>query len=139
MFPWVAACALTAAVHPHMYLSREASIHYIVRWKPQIVAGNIVSVSGLNAYTRTRLCLEDETCLGALVRPGYDEAQPALFVLKNIQLRTCVIHTLWSTSSDHVPLFRDLREWYRHWLGDDLRSRLDGDDALSWESSSFPP
>ena len=92
---------------PFLFLSPSDASEYVGRWRPQIVAGQILSVSGVNAYTRARIKLRDPECVGMLVNirnTGY-------VVHRTGETSYEVASCLWSGDTPSLQEFRDLREW----------------------------
>jgi hypothetical protein len=109
-----AACVKRPWLPPHCYLERTEAQSFMTRWKPQVVSGHLVSVSGLKSYARARIALENAT--GVLVQ-GFD--MPNVFVVDHCEGVTAVTACLWHPN--------------------DARSRLVRLRALtSWHDETFP-
>lgn len=109
MLPLVLAAAGALLLRPHLFLDRTEALTYVARWKPQVVAGRVVSVSGVGAYTRALLHVRADACVGMLCT----DANVA-FVLHRTNGTECVSSVLWNGPRPSVAAFRALRAWYRH-------------------------
>ena len=107
-------CFVFAAVVPHLYLNKEHAKQFLTKWKPQIVANNILSVSGVQSYTNAVIALEN-TCNGALVR--FDDA-PSFFVITNQNNVTIVSASILCSSSTGKEIMYDLRVWHENTFPD---------------------
>ena len=54
------------AYKPFLFLEPSFARQYIHRWRPQIVAGNLVSVTGVKPYAKAMITLENPDCVGML-------------------------------------------------------------------------
>ena len=98
-----------------LFLDAPNAARYVGRWRPQVVAGHILSVSGVNAYARARIHLHDPDCVGMLINEcnmGY--------VLHKRDDRYELACCLWPSSTRSVQEFRDLREWCDRMLPPDV-------------------
>ena len=96
---------------PFLFLAPPDASVFMGRWKPQLLAGNLVSTSGVNAYSRARIALNDPTCVGMLVN-----ARNVGFVLVSSAESTNagaydIACCLWPMGTPSLQEFRDLREW----------------------------
>lgn len=119
---------------PFLFLDAPTATRYMDRWKPQNVAGQIVSVSGVNAYARARIQLRDPKCVGMLVN-----VRNVGYVIHKRDDTYKLASCLWASGTPSLQEFRDLREWCECMLSSD--AFLDGtqlDDELErelWELS----
>ena len=106
--------AVFAIVVPHLYLNKEHAKQLLTKWKPQIVAGNIISVTGVQAYANAVIAME-QTCSGALVR---FDAAPSFFVVKNDNNVTIVSARIVSSAYATTVIMHDLRSWHEKMFPD---------------------
>lgn len=95
------------ALIPFLFLDASNAATYMERWKPQMIAGQLVSVSGVNAYARAHIHLRNPACVGMLVNirnMGY-------VIHKSNDDTYDVVSCLWPTGEPSLQGFRDLREW----------------------------
>lgn len=133
--------ATAGHVHPHACLGRESAIAMLGRWRPQIVANYLVSMSGVKRYAHARIQLECKNeGVVALV-----DADVNLYVVSaphngahgTTELRS----VLWATRDPghKVECFRRLRAWHAHHFPDAALSahllRNDTTDRNLWEVS----
>lgn len=85
--------------------SSDASL-FVERWRPQNVAGNIVSVSGVNSYARARITLRDPKCVGMLVN-----VRNVGYVVHKTGDAYNIASCLWPKGTPSLQEFRDFREW----------------------------
>lgn len=123
---------LLTAVSPHLVLDRGGAIALVRRWKPQVVAGHITSLTGTQAYARARIQLERKETMGAI----YNGAD--LFIVRYDKERTVLRTVLWhSPEVCKASGFRGLRNWHalhapHHVLcGDSLET-----DVGAWKRAS---
>lgn len=123
------------ALIPFLFLDASNAAVYMERWKPQMIAGKLMSVNGVDAYTRTRNHLRHPSCVGLLV----DIRNMGFVVHKSKDDSYGIVSCLWPKGEPSVQGFRDLREWWDCMLDVDV----DGthlDDVLErelWELSAF--
>lgn len=108
---WVAMCA---AMVPHLYLNKAHAKQVLAKWKPQIIAGSILSVSGVRSYTNVVIAME-KACSGALVR---FDAAPSFFVIMNEDNATIVSASLFPASCNKDEIMNDLRVWHENTFPD---------------------
>lgn len=101
--------SLLGAIVPHLYLDAAHAKQFLGKWRPQIVAGSIISVTGVNAYANAMIAMERRTCGGALVR--FDSA-PCMFIVSIDANVTVVQSSMLSAPSDMAVLMDDLRVWH---------------------------
>ena len=120
---------------PFLFLDASNAADYMERWKPQMIAGQLVSVSGVNAYARAHIYLRHTDCIGMLVNirnVGY-------VIHKGEDATYGIACRLWPTGEPSLQEFRDFREWCDCML----YVRVNGtslDDELErelWELSTF--
>jgi len=92
---------------PYLFLNTPDANAFLERWRPQLVATQLVSITGINSYSRARIQLSYPDCVGMLVN-----ARNMGIVLhkKNetvYQIGCC----LWPTGTPTIDEFRDFREW----------------------------
>ena len=102
---WIAMCA---AMVPHLYLNKAHAKQMLAKWKPQIYAGNILSVTGLGSYTNVVIAME-KACSGVLVR---FDAAPSFFVVMNENNATVVSASMFPPSCSKDEIMNDLRVWH---------------------------
>lgn len=72
-----------------------------------MIAGQLVSVSGVNAYTRARIRLRHPNCVGMLVN-----IRNVGYVIHRGEEETYdIVSCLWPNGEPSLQEFRDLREW----------------------------
>lgn len=102
---WFAMCT---AMVPHLFLNKPYAKQLLTKWKPQIVAGNILSVTGFKSYTNAVIAME-KTNSGALVR---FDAAPSVFVVMNEENATVVTASIVSSVLSNAEIMNDLRVWH---------------------------
>lgn len=100
--------AFVATTVPHLFLSKVHAKQILTKWKPQLVAGTILSVSGVKPYTNAVIATE-KLCTGALVR--YDSA-PCFFVVTCDESATIITASILSTSLSAAEIMHDLETWH---------------------------
>lgn len=135
MFPFVSlVCA-----YMHVYLDASSAGAFASHWRPQLVAGNIMSVSGLNMYTRARIALSDKRCAGAVVQ--YSSCgRPCMFLLERNDVDQLHISCiLWHPSNSMLQDMRALRTWYEMRFSDELYggSRMESTERDTWDITSY--
>jgi len=142
-------CGVTTFVTPHSpsrsssatihaYLDRGAAISFLHKWKPQVVGESLVSVTGVDSYTRARIALECDLSSGVLVGESMDTFV-ASFAQKN---RTKIIAVLWSSpDAPKIERFRALRVWhYNNFPSLSMDgSSINDDDHDPWQTSAYNP
>jgi hypothetical protein len=124
------------ALIPFLFLdASNAANNYMEHWKPQMVAGQLVSVGGVNAYTSARIHIQHPDCVGMLVNlhdTGY-------VIHRRDDATYDIACCLWPTGEPSLQGFRDLREWCDSML--DVRvngTSLEDDlERELWELSFF--
>ena len=96
---------------PHVFLQREHAKQFLGKWKPQIVAGNLLSASGVNSYAKARIALEDTKCVGALVRFFDDQYTFCIFIINMQGNATVVTASIYGTPVIYAAR-QELREWH---------------------------
>jgi hypothetical protein len=120
----------------YLFLNTHDANKFLERWRPQLVASQLVSVTGINSYSRARIQLSYPNCVGMLIN-----ARNMGIVLhkKNetvYQLGCC----LWPSGSPIIDEFREFREWCDcmlpliHMDGDILQ---DDDERELWTLSEY--
>lgn len=123
---------------PHGYLNRVDAISILGKWKPQVVGDSLVSLTGVSAYTRARIALENDLSSGGIVSPSMD-----LFVasFENNPRMTRLLVVMWSSpEAPKTERFRDLRRWYDAEFPDSCVSGdsiEEDEDRTLWELSDF--
>lgn len=121
MTPLLATSALLAYVHT--FLPPEGALAFAKRWKPQIAAGQVLSISGLNRYTRACIDLNSDRCTGAVVQLANDGSS-CLYVLHRNQTKDSddvqVVSILWQNEDHILHHMRALRTWYDERFFEDM-------------------
>ena len=123
----------------HVYLDPSAASAYATHWRPQLAAENVVSVSGLNMYTRARIALTDENCAGAVLQFSAT-GHPCMFFLKRDEFDNLHISCiLWNASKQMFNDMRALRTWYDSRFVDDLYGNklVDDMERKTWDLTSY--
>ena len=102
---------LSLLLVPHVFLQTEHAKQFLGKWKPQIVAGNILSASGVNSYAKARIALEDTKCAGALVRFFDDQYTFCIFIINMQGNATVVTASIYGTPVIYAAR-QELREWH---------------------------
>tara|TARA_X000000368_G_C23014854_1_gene705212 strand:+ start:777 stop:1157 length:381 start_codon:yes stop_codon:yes gene_type:complete len=92
---------------PFLFLDASNTAKYMERWKPQMIADQLVSVSGVNAYARAHIHLRHPDCVGMLVNlhdMGY-------VIHRGEDATYNIMCCLWPTGEPSLQGFRDFREW----------------------------
>jgi|SaaInlV_125m_DNA_1040241.scaffolds.fasta_scaffold01003_2 hypothetical protein len=110
---------------PHVFLQTEYAKQMLGKWKPQIVAGNILSASGVNSYTKARIALEDSRCLGALVRIFDKQYTFCIFIINMQQNATIVTASIYGSPVIYAAARRELSEWHEATFPDVVLSFLE--------------
>ena len=116
MVPVVTLSAVFAYVH--VFLNPTDALSFARRWRPQVVAGQLVSVGGIEQYTRACVALHSERCTGAVVQLPSDNEPPCLYILhdRNRTVDTAdgvqLVSILRQKKTSMIPHMRALREWY---------------------------
>jgi len=137
---------LTLAVaYVHVFLTPPDAISFAKRWKPQVAAGNVLSVSGLNRYTRACIKLHSDLCTGAVVQLANDGSS-CMYVLhrnttENKSDDVHMVSVLWQEEQHMLVHMRALRHWYDERFVDDLfGDRLQDEmDRDLWHLSGLEP
>ena len=122
-----------------LYVDRAAAQDLLWRWKPQVAAGNIVSVTGVKRYARARIELERADPMGALV----DVAQGGhLFVVHHAAPNATVLEAVvWAhPDADRAARFRALRAWHAGTFPGAVLSAdelADDEDRTMWYVSEY--
>lgn len=95
------------ALIPFLFLDASNAATYMERWKPQMIADQLVSVSGVNAYARAHIHLRHPDCVGMLV----DIRNMGYVVHKRANETYGIVSCLWPKGEPSLQGFRDLREW----------------------------
>lgn len=93
-----------------MYLSKTQLVSFLARWRPQVAAGQLISVTGVHEYTRARIKLADSDRGGGLLAP-----ESHLFIVNTRPMNTEIKACLWvgDPSYDHRRrALCSLREWH---------------------------
>ena len=109
---WTYVASLCALVY-HAYLDHPATMSLMKRWRPQVAAGNLISICGLKRYTRARIALERLDSCGSILSEDMH-----LFVVTHSNHSLTIEACLWHSNGGFVKTdsFRDLRQWARHRL-----------------------
>lgn len=90
-----------------LFLDTSDAKLFLGRWRPQLVGGDLVSISGINPYANARIKLNSPSCVGMLVNirnAGYVVYKSSH---KSYQIACCV----WPTNAPSLEEIRDLRHW----------------------------
>lgn len=105
--------------YSHLYLPADAALVFGRRWKPQSVAGSIVSTSGVNSYAKARIRMQSKECVGAILQCV--DARYNMYIIEHSDrghvLLSCI---LWHTNHEMLNDMGALREWYNATFPDDL-------------------
>lgn len=107
---------ITSLFVPHLFLNRNNAREYLSKWKPQIIAGNISSTTGVQQYTTSAIALQDPLCSGALIALS---PEICMFVVSIDQNVTIVKASIYSMSSDSSLSMSNLRDWFELVTSDD--------------------
>ena len=91
---------------PFLFLDPSNAGCFVGRWRPQLVAEQIVSVSGVNAYSRARIKLRHPDCVGMLIN-----VNNVGYILHKTDETYEIASCLWPSGSPTLQAFRELREW----------------------------
>lgn len=97
----------------HLYVDRKGTVELVKRWKPQLAAGQLLSITGVNNYAKAHIVLHDEdNTVGGILSEDMD-----LFVLSQNDKFLCVEACLWRRDDSHkTDAFRELRQWTAEYL-----------------------
>lgn len=127
------AAAPLRPVRPHLHMDAARAQAMLDMWKPQVVVGNLVSVTGIRAYAKARISLERHAT-GVLVREDQ-----TLFVVRCDNRSTVVHAALWrSPRAPRARRFRELRQWHSHHFPEVslvVAADLDEKDEAAWRAS----
>jgi hypothetical protein len=91
---------------PLLFLDPSDAGCFLGRWRPQLVAEQIVSVSGVNSYARARINLRHPDCVGMLTN-----VDNVAYIIHRTNQTYEIVCCLWPSGSPTLQAFRDLREW----------------------------
>lgn len=128
---------LSALTYVHAFLSPMDAMSFAKRWKPQIAAGQLLSVSGINKYTRACIDLNSDRCTGAVVQLAND-GNSCLYILHRNQTLdevdedVQVVSILWQKEEQMLLHMKALRSWYDErfvdgMYGDFLKDEMERD------------
>ena len=130
---------LAAAFLGLLYLDRQEAVALLSRWKPQVVSGNLVSLTGVKSYARARVLLERKET-SALVHVSPQNTLD-LFVINTAANQTIIEAAVWHSSHQHrVNRFHRLRHWHMSHFPDSTLLGgvlLDGTDLVQWIISEY--
>lgn len=114
-----------------LFLDVPQSCEFITRWKPQHVADNLVSVTGVHEYVKARLGLQSD-CIGTLFHPNTD----VVFVLggRRDDLSVGLKYILAQDKTKKVDACRELRKWMPEHMTINTSSLSEADLAV-WDNS----
>ena len=104
---------LLLAYKPFLFLEPSFGKQYIHRWRPQIVAGNLVSVTGVQPYAKALITLENPECVGLLCT-----AENSAFLIVRRNNTDFVACCLWPGYKPEKEEVTALKEWYDKMLPD---------------------
>ena len=123
---------------PFLFLDPTDAVRFTQRWRPQSIAGQVVSVSGMHAYFRARIQLRHPDCVGML-----SNIRNTGFIIEQSNATSntyTLVACLWSSGTPSVEEFRDLREWCEFAMPGVILCASGIDDEMErelWELSSF--
>ena len=123
----------------HVYLDPASARAYASNWRPQIVADSVMSVSGLDMYTRARISLSDKRCVGAILQHSVS-GHPCMYVLeRNDSERLQISCILWSPWKHMLKDMKALRVWYEMRFSDELYggARMQNVERDTWYLTSY--
>lgn len=135
----VALTALTALTYLHMYVETPHAVSFASRWRPQLIAGNIMSTTGLDMYTKARIALQDGRCVGAILQKN-TAGNFAMYVIhRNPADALHLSSILWHPSSTMIYDMRALRSWHDLRFGEELYgSALQSEsERHAWDLTSY--
>ena len=94
-----------------LFLSPESSILYTKLWKPQLVNNEIISLTGVDKYSRVLTDLASVKCVGSLVDSNN------MFVMHRDGDHIEFVSMLWSSPHKTCQPMRKIRKWYNQTLG----------------------
>ena len=115
--------ALSALAYVHAFLNPSDVLSFAKRWRPQIAAGHLLSISGINKYSRVCIDLNSERCTGAVVQLSNDGTSCLYVLHRNHTLReddVQVVSILWQKEEQMLLHMRALRSWYDDRFVDDM-------------------
>lgn len=117
---------------PHTVFDKAATASLLTWWKPQIVGGEIASLTGVFQYTRARIGLERAKRTSGILDDDFN-----LYVVSHsVPNATMLVAALWSSpQADKLDRFRRLRRWHEHNFGD--TTLLSGDGLEDEEDKSL--
>lgn len=127
----LALATLGTLATPHFALSRCHVPPFIDKWTPQVVGGQLVSMTGVEPYVRAKIAMLDSD--GAVLSEAHD-----LFLVSHLDggmlLRACLWGPKSSTILSKVQAFQTLLRWHR---GVDAKATinpelLSADDRAAW-------
>lgn len=104
----------------HVFLSPPDAISFAQRWRPNVAAGNVVSISGINKYSRACIDLNSIRCTGAVVQLD-DDGMSCMYILhRNTSSNPVyddgddvqVVSILWQHNRNMIVNMRALRMWF---------------------------
>ena len=128
-----------ALAYTHVYVDRWNAGAFVTRWRPQVVAGHIISVTGVNAYARTHIALQDKRCIGAIIQMR-DNARIGVYVLHRVDaVHLNIANILWTSHSVMMSDMRAFRTWYERRFFEELNGDTLQDDTerTCWDISAF--
>jgi hypothetical protein len=104
--------AATFALVP-LYIDHPTSTVLLERWKPQAIAGTVVSVSGVAQYARAKILLSTRPEVQGLLMCDEDRVGP-LFLFHTQDDHTVLETVCWTTESiaGKIGVFSDLKRWH---------------------------
>ena len=120
-------------------MDATSAASFSTRWRPQIVAGNIVSVTGVDRYVNARIALQDSRCAGAVLQRS-DSGHASLYILKRDDRKQLHISCiLWHPHKRMLMDMIHLRKWHEQRFHDDLYgwSLKDAVERDLWELTSY--
>lgn len=118
-----------------LYLDHSATGVLLERWKPQVIAGTIVSVSGVEQYARARILLTTDPAVQGLLVCDDDRVGP-LFLFRTQDVHTVLETVCWTSESnaDKIHMLSDLKRWHEQGTQQYLvAGNLSEDDKAFWE------
>ena len=115
--------ALSALAYVHAFLNPSDALSFAKRWRPQIAAGHLISVSGLNRYTRACIDLTSDHCTGAVLQFSNDGTSCLYVLHRNHTLKeddVQVVSILRQKEEQMLLHMKALRTWYDDRFVDDM-------------------
>lgn len=126
-------CLSLERAAPHTVFDKAATASLLNWWKPQIVGGEITSVTGVFQYTRARIGLERAKKTSGILDDEFN-----LYVVSHaVPNTTTLIAALWSSPQpEKLERFRRFRRWHEHNFGETTllsgEGMEDEEDKLLW-------